>query len=233
MGLGSAALVTNTFSDPAPQPGPPFAATSANNGLSIDPVTGKIVFGNDVGNVAAPARLLSPREIELFGSFIRLLDVNAGQNRFDLMSNSIRIDDLPSGGGANIQVGAQQTTMDLITTVPGFPAILNMVSNAGAISLNTEGNTSINFQDAVKAWSMMLLLGVLHLRDSNGAGNGLIIDATNNTVTSTGTLATANPGLGAGDWRLGTVVAGAVVPDALNYVEVMVSGVVKKFIVAV
>lgn len=50
-----------------PAPAPPFASNSAVNGLSVDPVTGAIVFGQDVGAVGDPAQLLSDREIPLNG----------------------------------------------------------------------------------------------------------------------------------------------------------------------
>lgn len=42
---------------------PPFPANSADNGLSVDPVTGRIVLGNDVGGPGSPAQLLNDREI--------------------------------------------------------------------------------------------------------------------------------------------------------------------------
>lgn len=54
---------------PAP-PGPPFVSTSAVNGTSVDPVTGKIVMGNDIGGVSA--QLLSNREIPSAGFNITL-----------------------------------------------------------------------------------------------------------------------------------------------------------------
>ena len=58
---------TAAAAPPGP-PGPPFLLTSANNGLSVDPVTGKIVLGNDAGLLTAA--LLSNREIPLSGFFI-------------------------------------------------------------------------------------------------------------------------------------------------------------------
>jgi len=45
--------------------GAPFPANSADNGLSVDPVTGRIVLGNDAGGTLAA--LLSNREIPLDG----------------------------------------------------------------------------------------------------------------------------------------------------------------------
>lgn len=47
------------------QSGAPFAANAADNGNSVDPVSGRIVSGNDVGAVGSPAQLLSDREILL------------------------------------------------------------------------------------------------------------------------------------------------------------------------
>lgn len=60
MGIGVVALQTSQKKELS---GPPFVSGSANNGLSVDAVTGKIVLGNDVGDPAQPAVLLSNREI--------------------------------------------------------------------------------------------------------------------------------------------------------------------------
>jgi len=57
-----------------PPPGPPFAANSADNGLSVDPVTGHIVLGNHVGGITAT--LLSDRQIPLNLHGIDLLGTN-------------------------------------------------------------------------------------------------------------------------------------------------------------
>jgi hypothetical protein len=45
--------------------GPPFPVNAADNGTSIDPITGRIVLGNDPGDTVA--QLLSNREIPLQG----------------------------------------------------------------------------------------------------------------------------------------------------------------------
>lgn len=52
--------------------GAPFPANAANNGLSVDPVSGKIVLGNDLTFSAGIAQLLSSREIFVnnFGVFL-------------------------------------------------------------------------------------------------------------------------------------------------------------------
>lgn len=74
MGIGVISLVTSQKRE---QSGPPFALTSANNGASVDPVSGKIVLGNDVGQAGNPAALLSDREI-ITNAFAVLLNALGG-----------------------------------------------------------------------------------------------------------------------------------------------------------
>lgn len=65
MGLGASALITNAKKEPQAPPAPPFDPTSADNGLSVDAASGRIVLGNLLGDAAAPARLLDDREIAM------------------------------------------------------------------------------------------------------------------------------------------------------------------------
>lgn len=58
--IGGPALQTNAKKE---QSGPPFVSTAAVNGLSVDPVSGAIVLGNDQAAAGDPARLLSNRDI--------------------------------------------------------------------------------------------------------------------------------------------------------------------------
>jgi hypothetical protein len=44
---------------------PPFPLNAADNGLSVDPITGEIVLGQAIGEPGDPAKLLSNREIPL------------------------------------------------------------------------------------------------------------------------------------------------------------------------
>ena len=63
------------------QSGAPFAAGAANNGLSVDSSTGKIVLGNDSGDGLLPAELISDREIPFgAGSKSIFFFNNAGGN---------------------------------------------------------------------------------------------------------------------------------------------------------
>jgi hypothetical protein len=50
-----------------PASGAPFTSGSADNGLSVDAVTGRIVIGQDVGAVGNPGQLTANREIPLQG----------------------------------------------------------------------------------------------------------------------------------------------------------------------
>lgn len=69
MPIGVIGIQTNQKRDN----GAPFPAGAANNGLSVDPISGKIVLGNNAG--AVTAALLSNREIPINGFYI---DLTAG-----------------------------------------------------------------------------------------------------------------------------------------------------------
>jgi hypothetical protein len=66
MPIGAIGIQTN----PKRDNGAPFPAGSAANGVSVDPITGQIVLGNDVGGVLAA--LTSVREIPFGGQGISL-----------------------------------------------------------------------------------------------------------------------------------------------------------------
>lgn len=78
MGIG---LVSIQTSQKKKQSGAPFASDAAENGLSVDSVTGRIVLGNDVADPLAPAILLSNREIATQDA--------AGTNLFSLSLNDL------------------------------------------------------------------------------------------------------------------------------------------------
>lgn len=74
-GTGSFILSQRDASGGGGMPAPPFAANSANNGLSVNGA-GEIVLGDDIGGVLAA--LLSDREIDNNGFLFRFL--NAGND---------------------------------------------------------------------------------------------------------------------------------------------------------
>jgi hypothetical protein len=81
MGIGVISISTNAKRD-APALPPPFPANAAENGLSVDSITGRIVLGNDVGDVTQPAALLSNRELPLALFTLHLLGAVGAQAPF-------------------------------------------------------------------------------------------------------------------------------------------------------
>lgn len=76
-GLGNSVFIQSNVIAP---PAPPFDPDSADNGLSVDQVTGKIVLGNDQGDPAQPGKFDNPREIDTDGHSLILLgsQINPG-----------------------------------------------------------------------------------------------------------------------------------------------------------
>lgn len=56
-----------------------FPAGAANNGLSVSSATHKIVMGNDEAEALDPAKLLSNREIKMFGHTVRFLQADGNE----------------------------------------------------------------------------------------------------------------------------------------------------------
>lgn len=233
MGLGVAPFQTSQKKEPS---GSPFVAGSANNGLSVDAVTGKIVLGNDLADPAAPAALLSPREIVDGGGVnpITISDAVPANVQDILTSLSQTILDVATGSSIDARsIGGG--FMRMIANTIGSVAIIGVTDNAGGqAGLNTGGGTAqIFINNALQSFALINSVNLLFIKNVGGAGNGIEIDPIANDVKSTGTLSTADPGSGIGKWKLGTVVAGAVAPDAANYVEVDIGGVIVKLIKAV
>lgn len=84
MNIGSGSIGFTGITLPAPAPGPPFVATSADNGLSVDPGSGRIVLGQDVGAVGNPAILLSNREIPMGGFSFELVNGVGAAKQFSV-----------------------------------------------------------------------------------------------------------------------------------------------------
>lgn len=100
---------------------PPFPANAADNGLSVDPVTGRIVLGNDVGDITEPARLLNNREI--------VTDDPIG-NFFALNFNSVNYGINTALNGQDITITGADNTAPFITTQAGDNALVlnNIIS---------------------------------------------------------------------------------------------------------
>jgi hypothetical protein len=139
MGIGVVALQTSQKKEPQNPPAPPFDPTSANNGLSVDPVSGKIVLGNDVGAVGSPAQLLNDREI---------LTEDALFNLFAVVLNSFFTGIQTRLEGMGIQInGSAGTSPYFLMSTTGVSNQLFQMNNVGGannFSLNNQGAAGTN-----------------------------------------------------------------------------------------
>lgn len=137
MGIGVISLVTSQKRE---QSGPPFTTASAHNGTSID-TAGKIVLGNDVGDVTAPAQLLNDREI---------VTEDVLFNLFGLIFNSIFTGITTKLTGQTIEMlGAANTSPLIQMTTSGAVSNnqfeMDNTNGANTIQINnTNGNNAIN-----------------------------------------------------------------------------------------
>jgi hypothetical protein len=132
MGIG---VISLTTSQKRRQSGPPFAAGSANNGLSVDPVTEVIVLGNDVNDPAQPAILLSDREI---------VTQDAAFNAFALLLNAINASVVTRLTGDTIQLtGTNAATTSLtIQTDAGGVSTLDIRNITDILTIDAGSSTN-------------------------------------------------------------------------------------------
>lgn len=102
--------------------GPPLPAGTAENGLSVDPVTGRIVLGNDLGGMGA--ELLSDREIEMDNFLFRLVNGGAAAAQFLVEPGNglYALGDLgPANNGSQIVIDDIAQNVILATNIGGIP----------------------------------------------------------------------------------------------------------------
>jgi len=92
---------TQQKKEPAAAPGPPFVPTSANNGLSVDPITGRIVLGQSLGEPGDPSQLLDAREIVMAGHPFTMRNGNFTQFRIDPGLELYQIGDIDDAAAGN------------------------------------------------------------------------------------------------------------------------------------
>lgn len=68
------------MSVPQAAPGPPFVLTSANDGLMVDPVTGKIILGEPNATPGTPSQFLANKDLVTKGFLFRVGDVDFSAN---------------------------------------------------------------------------------------------------------------------------------------------------------
>lgn len=128
--------------------GAPFPAASADNGLSVDAVTGKIVLGQTVAQVGNPAILLSNREIPLGGFSYSIIEGAGRQLFIDPPSNSIYLGDLDGVlKGATFAISNSSGDIQLTSEIGGitYSGIFNYFAASSAWVLgdvNTANNGS-------------------------------------------------------------------------------------------
>lgn len=143
-GLGVGALSTNQKIDPA---GPPFALTSADNGLSVDPVSQRIVLGNDVLGAAGAGQLLSNREIFLNGFVIQFTsgftpaDVAAVINSTGFSVSNIATTKNTDIAPGLISIADLSGTAAMIAFAGGGPQF-NVQALGGLAALGTDGSAN-------------------------------------------------------------------------------------------
>mgnify|MGYP000882268493 CR=1 FL=1 len=206
MGLGVAALVTSQKRD---RGSGPFDAGAANNGLSVDAVSGKIVLGNNFGDPTEPAQLLNSRKILTNGFAISLHSNAAADNVAFISASEYQLSNNLTFQSWDFQPAV--AFADDPTAAVGTPVI----------ALRKQGN-------AIRMVGTTL---GMDYRD-NVSVTRITFDMVNRIFTFDGNLKTRAPGGAAGEWRLGKKTAGAVALDATNYVEVLIDGVIVKLLIS-
>lgn len=194
------------------QSGAPFAAGAANNGLSVDPITGKIVLGDDGTGLAD---LLSNRIIGGFHNFILSLTGQFGG--MDLGEASITI-----GGDESNGVPPQVLFSDVNNANnQGVAGFFQSVGETLFANINFAGGNTTGIgceRQRVRVSNALTF--------PPGAATGALLEIG-------GAVNTSDPGSGIGVWKLGKVIAAGVALDATRYVEVDIDGTIVKLAIVV
>jgi hypothetical protein len=177
-GFGSLGVMSPASAASGP-PSPPFASTSAVNGLSVDPTSGKIVLGNDLGGVTAV--LLSNREIPTggfntfftgVGNVVIGTNLNAGQR--------LQIAQSLTGAQTTGAVGITATwnTAGVPTLIAAV--VTNTASGLGSLLMDirtTAGVRFRNFSDGHVQWgdpvaTQAMTWSPISIAAGGGSGSG-------------------------------------------------------------
>lgn len=226
IGSGNIAVSSKTLPG-----GAPFPAGSAANGLSVDPVTGQIVLGNDVGDFSGI--LTSNRDIYM-DSFVidfrtaaldSILLLNSGTGEVqlgDIVANGYGFSATPAAGLARMYVANN--------------AVIDASMASTRLGTQALGQTEIELNQGFTSFSGAANVGLYldynnsnyYLGDAFGQVNNtkVVVDDSTQVITldALNGIVTAPPPNGAQPWKLGSVIAGAAVLDAANYVEVDING---------
>jgi hypothetical protein len=203
------------FQSNQPPSGPPFSAAAAENGTSIStglgttPI-GKIQLGNLFGDPLQQAALLDTMEIPLNGQQLRF---TGGPNDTIIIQNSglfVFLDNGVSNSQSAISSGIISLSNDDYTTTGPTIQILDVLTL-----------TQVNLDFFNIAGKANFIIEILD-------GGGFLQSFNKDLMTVSGAIETANPGSGAGFWKLGGVIGAAVALDITKYVEVSINGAVIK-----
>jgi len=232
--------------------GAPFPAGAANNGLSVDTVTGKIVLGTSAAGPGL-SDLLNHRFIELNGFSVNFFDVTKqttifgsgfgthvftlsnldGQvlaiNGHNISTGTNAIQYMAMFNNAASGISLISTGTNYVGAFPGNAAILyNNRFGSPTQDMFFLSDPGGNFFFAPNGITVadsrvsMFVSGNSRFGDS-GADNGA-------TLQTSGTFNTGDPGFatGAGNWQFGNLVVAGAVLDATQYIEVAIAGTIYK-----
>lgn len=123
MGLGGPAIITNQKKEPS---GAPFAAGSANNGLSVDPVSGKIVLGDVAGSPGQLAKLLDNREIPvdpITSNGVTFVDATGNGDTTNINEQGVTV---TNGAGNQGQLQSNDVVFSAASGAQGFLSFANL-----------------------------------------------------------------------------------------------------------
>lgn len=173
-GLGNTFIQPNTATPPTVFP--PFPANAAENGLSVDPVSGAIVLGQDIGAVGDPAQLSSNREIPF--NLFSLAFGTAGNRLalFDHFGRQVQLGDVDLNNNGTVFF-----LDDVIQRVQVFDNIdvyldIDPVSQVYDFGNVTNGGNRyrMRIDDSLPRWDIGDFQNVQNLLSNNpGAGIGL------------------------------------------------------------
>lgn len=152
--------------------GAPFPASAAENGCSVDPVSGAIVLGNDVGSFLA--QLLSIREIQMNNMAIDLVGsaskYSLGQQGFSILDTFFGIGDMT----ANVFGSACDLGLTTDSSLGNGPRIqLTDLLASDTTTLN-KVNTEFSIRAALgKVLSLDLTADLYRIGDIGNVGSGL------------------------------------------------------------
>lgn len=153
MGLGAPSIATNQKREAQGSPGPPFLLTSAAEGLSVDPVTGKIVLGTD-GTYGTPDRFTTTRVVEASNQQLLLQDTTSGgpgQGSFNQIGSDRNLISSPSGNiglqSIYTDVSIQFVLFDFANLSPGLTLAtglndVNFVNADGLLGIKCGAQTT-------------------------------------------------------------------------------------------